>query len=152
TSATLGGTDDQLRQFAATIFSRDVDNVALIRGQKTCPDLGEIVQPAKEPTPGDLAAPLLTTKTLEPDPETGKPRLVTSPDACEALRSRLATLTAVLASAEKRPAALLADSLAHAPLIHRTQRILAERERLRLAELSQELWGQESQQALQATV
>jgi hypothetical protein len=152
TSATLGGTDDQLRDFAAMIFSRDVGDVALIRGEKTRPALGEVVPPSKAPMPVDLAAPPLTAKTLEPDPTTGGPRLVTDPAACAGLRARLAALTAAGASAEDRPAALLADTLAHAPLIHRAQEILAERERLRLAELAQELWGEESQQALQATV
>ena len=39
TLATLGGNDDQLRQFAATLFSRDVGDVALIRGEKTRPAL-----------------------------------------------------------------------------------------------------------------
>ena len=152
TSATLGGSDDQLRQFAATIFSRDVGDVAVIRGEKTRPALGEINPPATVPTPVDLAAPPLAAKTLEPDPTTGKPQLVTDAVACAALRSRLAAITAATASGENRPAALLADTLAHAPLIHRTQQILAERERLRLAELAHELWGEESQQALQATV
>jgi DEAD/DEAH box helicase domain-containing protein len=152
TSATLGGTDDQLRRFAATIFSRDVDDVRLIRGEKTRPALGELIPPATEPKLADLAAPLLTARTLEPDPMTGRPRLVTDPAACADLGARLAALTAAPASAEGRPAALLADTLEHAPLIHRAQEILAERERLRLAELAKELWGEEGPQALQATV
>src|SRR5262249_53956126 len=149
TSATLGGTDDQLRLFAATIFSRDVGDVALIRGQKTKPPLGKIISPPTEPTPADLAAPLLTVKTLEPDPATRNPLLVTDPAGGAGLRPRLAALTAVPASAEDRPAVLLADTLAHAPLIHRTQEILADRERLRLEELARELWGEDGQQALQ---
>src|SRR5262249_31569294 len=152
TSATLGGTDDQLRQFAGTVFSRDVADIALIRGEKTRPALGVIVPPATPPTPADLAAPLLTAKTLEPDPATRRPRLVTDPAACAGLRSRLTTLTVAPGSAEDRPAALLADTLAHSPLVHRTQDILANRERLRLTELARELWGEEGQQALQATV
>ncbi len=45
TSATLGGTDNQLWQFAATIFTRDIGDVALIRGEKTRPALGEIIPP-----------------------------------------------------------------------------------------------------------
>jgi hypothetical protein len=152
TSATLGGTDDELREFAATIFSRNVGDVAVIRGEKTRPALGEIIPPAIAPSPADLAAPLLTAKTLEPDPATGRPRLVTDPASCVGLRARLAALTAAPSSVEDRPAALLADTLAHAPLVHRTQEILAERERLRLAELAKELWGDDSQVALQATV
>jgi hypothetical protein len=152
TSATLGGADDQLRQFAATIFTRYIGDVALIRGEKTRPPLGEIIPPARAPMPADFATPLLTAKTLEPDPATGKPRLVTDPHACAELQSRLAALTAVPASTEDRPAALLAHTLAHAPLIHRTQEILDGRERLRLAELVHELWGEESEQTLHATV
>jgi Lhr-like helicase len=152
TSATLGGTDDQLRQFAATVFSREVGDVALIRGQKTRPPLSEIIAPATAPTTTDLAAPLVAAKTLEPDPATGKPRLVTDAAACAALRSRLTALTAAAASGQDRPAALLADMLSHAPLIHRLQDILADRERLQLADLAHELWGEKSHEALQATV
>ena len=152
TSATLGGTDNQLRHFAATVFSREVGDVELIRGEKTTPDLGELIPPPQKPTPATLARPPLTTKTLEPDPTTGRPRLVTDPAACVNLRARLAVLTAASASEENRPAVLLADTLEHAPLIHRAQEILANRERLQLTELAKELWGEESQQALQATV
>jgi hypothetical protein len=152
TSATLGGTDDELRRFAAKVFSRDFGDVALIRGEKTRPALGEAIPPATVPTPADLAGPLLTAKTLEPDLATGKPRLVTDVAACAALRSRLAALTDAPASGENRPAALLAETLAHAPQIHRAQGILADRERLRLADLAHELWDKESQEALQATV
>lgn len=152
TSATLGGTDDQLRQFAATVFSRDLADVALIRGEKTRPTLGEIIPPATTPTAAELAAPPLKAKTLEPDPATGKPQLVTDAKACEELRTRLVALTAASAAAENRPAALLADTLEHAPLVHRTQAILAERERLRLADLARELWGEENPETLKATV
>lgn len=152
TSATLGGTDDQLKDFAATIFSRAVSDVVLIRGTKTRPTLSDNIPPAAEPAPADLSPPLLTAKTLEPDPANGKPQFVTDSAACTALRSRLTSLTAAPASSESRPAALLADTLAHAPLIHKAQEILADRERLRLAELARELWCDEGQLALQATV
>ncbi|MBA4190594.1 MAG: hypothetical protein C0467_21625 [Planctomycetaceae bacterium] len=152
TSATLGGTDDQLRQFAGTIFSREVADVALIRGEKTKPTLGEVIPPILAPMLADLTAPPLTTKTLEPNPTTGRPQLVTDAAVCAALRSRLAALTAAPPSAEVRPAALLADTLAHAPLIHKTQTILADRERLPLAELAKEVWGENSPDATRAMV
>src|SRR5262249_37522234 len=106
--------------------------------------------PATEPTPADLAAPLLTAKTLEPDPTTGEPRLATDPAACADLRARRSEERRVGEEAGARRAPLLSDTLAHAPLIHQTQRKLAERERLRLGDLARELWGEEGQQALRS--
>jgi Lhr-like helicase len=152
TSATLGGTDDQLRSFAATVFTRNAGDVALIRGEKSRPALGSVIPPAVPPIPEQLVAPPLTTRTLEPDPATGRVRLVTDSTAAAALRSRLAALTGAPASDEVRPAALLADTLVHAPLIHRCQEILASQERLRLKDLTRELWAIESPDAVKATV
>lgn len=153
TSATLGGTDEHLRKFAATIFSRSPSDVQTIRGERALVTLGLKIPPSVPPTAASLAERLVTTRTLAASNNTGKLELVA--DAMEAaqLRKRLSALTgAKLPDHEQRTAAVLADGLSHAPLLHQIQSLLFERERLRLADLASELWGNGDQVAVRATI
>jgi DEAD/DEAH box helicase domain-containing protein len=153
TSATLGGTDDDLKRFAATIFSRSRDDVQTIRGEKARVALDDIVPPETPATVATLTTPLLTAKTLTPNIENGRPEFVVDVAAAAALRLRLPALTGSSGSIqENRPAVLLADSMRHAPLVHTIQTILFERERLRLTELALEVWGTADNDAVRATV
>jgi len=154
TSATLGGDDGQLREFAATLFSRDVRDVEVIRGERSRHDLGPIIPPTKPPSPSDMSEALLTSRTLESDPDDASPRLAVAPAACAVLRPRLARLTGdrAMSEVEDRPAVLLADSLEHAPLIHRLQEILYDSERMSLGDLTRTLWGEVGREAVKATV
>jgi DEAD/DEAH box helicase domain-containing protein len=52
TSATLGGTTDELAAFTANLFTKTKDWVRTIVGERTRPPLAEVVPPATEPIPG----------------------------------------------------------------------------------------------------
>jgi hypothetical protein len=150
TSATLGGSDDELGRFVATLFSRHPARVEVIKGERAQPSLKDVVPPAEPPTPESLADAWLFAPTLVPD-DAGEPSLAEDSAQCAALRQRLPALTAAAAPAgEIRPAALLAAVLAHAPLVRQAQNVLFKRGHLRLAELARELWGKEDEAAKRA--
>ena len=54
--------------------------------------------------------------------------------------------------AEQRPAVLLAEGLSHAPLVQNLARILWEKRRIRLDELTSRLWGLHDATTTKATV
>jgi hypothetical protein len=153
TSATLGGAGtDELRQFAATLFSKPLEMVHGVQGKKAAPPLGDPVPPVAAPTPERLGGDdWLTAATLTADPD-GDSRLAEDPDQCAALRRRLSGLTAAPPAAdERRPAVLLADTLGRAPKVHELQRILFDRDHLQLKELARLLWQRDDETAQQAT-
>ena len=159
TSATLGGTTDELAAFTANLFTKTKDWVRTIVGERTRPPLAGVVPPATEPTPGQLAGdPWLIGATLRPDEE-GRNQFIRHSEACQRLAERLPCLTAApMPAGEDRPAVVLANTLQHASLIHRLQEILffAREQRqsdgLRLLELARELWGSDDQTAQRATI
>jgi hypothetical protein len=153
TSATLGGTgSDELREFAATLFTKPAELVQVIEGRKAKPPLREPVPPDTAPTPAIItAASWLTTATLTPDAQ-GEPKLADDPAQYETLRQRLPLLTGAAAPAtETRPAVLLADTLDLAPIVHQLQEILFAKGHLQLKELARKLWKQDDEDALTAT-
>lgn len=150
TSATLGGTTDELAEFTARLFSKRPELVRAVRGERARPPLSEPIPPAAPPTAAALdGPPWLTAPTLAP--ADGGAALVESPDATT-LAPRLAALTAAPPSAERRVGPLLAQVLAHAPLVHRLQDVLFTRERLRLADLAGELFADHGPAGQRATV
>ena len=159
TSATLGGTTDELAAFTANLFTKTKDWVRTIVGERTRPPLAGVVPPATEPTPGQLAGdPWLIGATLRPDEE-GRNQFIRHSEACQRLAERLPCLTAApMPAGEDRPAVVLANTLQHASLIHRLQEILffAREQRqsdgLRLLELARELWGSDDQTAQRETI
>ena len=58
TSATLGGTTDELAAFTASLFTKTKNWVRTIVGERTRPPLAGVVPPSTEPTPGQLAGAL----------------------------------------------------------------------------------------------
>ena len=71
TSATLGARDQgELRQFAAQLFSKQVDAVSLIEGKKARVELGTEMPPSRQPEPSSLnAAAWLDRPLLVADPK-----------------------------------------------------------------------------------
>ena len=125
TSATLGGTTDELVAFATDLFTKGKHLVRALVGERTRPPLAEVVPPTTVPTVEQLAGESwLTSATLQPDAD-GRNQFIRHAEACQHLAARLPALTAAaLSSGEDRPAVLLADTLEHAPLIHRLQELL----------------------------
>jgi len=159
TSATLGGTTDELAAFTANLFTIGKKWVRAIVGEKTRPPLAKTIPPDTNPTSKQLAGdPWLSGATLQPDPD-GRNQFIRHIKACQRLAERLPGLTAApMPSGEDRPAVLLANTLQHAPLIHRLQEILffAREQRksdgLKLLDLARELWGNDEQTAQHATM
>lgn len=153
TSATLGGERHELATFVSKIFTTPVESVHPIRGERSRPPLGNIISSSKSPTPNEMTiSPWLSGATLQPNGNGGV-EFVIDTDACHRIQDRLPIITgAQVAPDEQRPAVLLADSLAHAPLVHQLQDLLFDKERLRLVDLCREVWGDDNDVALEATI
>lgn len=162
TSATIGREgsdgDEELRQFAATLFSKPPELVNVIRGQQRRIELAEATYPAQAPEYAMLAQETwLKSPTLAMDDE-GKPKLATDAEACAHLAARLPQLVAAAAvnnaqrQANDQLALLLQQSLSHAPLVHLASEILWKKKRLPLRELASALWRDQSEEALRATI
>ncbi len=162
TSATIGREgadgDKELRQFAATLFSKPPELVEVIRGRQRRIELAEVADPAQTPECAVAAREAwLTAPTLTMD-DKGKPQLATGAEACAHLARRLPQLVDAVAvekarqQANDQPALLLRNSLAHARLVHQASEILWEKKRLPLRELAAALWREQSEEALRATI
>lgn len=154
TSATLGtGAGNDLRDFGATIFSKDSSEVRVIAGEPAAIVLEAEAPPARPPHPEDLIS---VTWLDGPSMETSEdePRLVEDPEAAGRLAKHLPLLVApeVVPDALRYPAQMLARTLPHAPLIHLLAEELWQHRRVRLDHLSMSLWGREDTTALTATV
>ena len=89
TSATLGGTTDELAAFTANLFTTGKKWVRAIVGEKTRPPLAKTIPPDTDPTNKQLAGdPWLSGATLQPDPE-GRNQFIRHIEACQRLAERL---------------------------------------------------------------
>ena len=152
TSATIGREGEEgareLRDFAATLFSKPADLVEVIRGKARRIDLAQIAPPSTEPLPAQIAAQRwLDEPTIEMDQE-GAPRLAVNPGLRDRLAENLPLLVdrpvieqALQGENANYPARLLHATLGSAPLVHRISDILWEKKRLSLRELAIQLWG-----------
>jgi DEAD/DEAH box helicase domain-containing protein len=119
TSATLGGHPDQLREFAASIFSKTPRLTHTIFGRPHRRELPAPKAPAKPPEASAVdASPLETVPLLDAE----KRKLIADVRTAAAARACVAPLvsSSVLEdlAAETVPARLLHDALACAPLVH----------------------------------
>lgn len=158
TSATLGSDrDDDLRSFAARLFSKAPANVYVIKGELEPLKLAPADPPSCPPT----AATLTQRSWLDQPPvvrdEKGAPRLRADRALCERLREQLPALVGQnvmerIDPAEDRLAVLLHSALRAAPLVHRLAELLWRRVRLPLCDLATELWGDPGGDSERATV
>lgn len=156
TSATLGtGQQDELKDFAAQIFSKSPNLVHVIQGKPHRPNLEEIPSSALKLEAEQLLELFPTIcQTLETDSE-GKSLLKEDVNYCEQLEVGLCSLLGrdlIIDMKEKLPAKLLWKSLNHVPVIHQLAKVLYERGRLTISELSVTLWGNHKEASLAATV
>ena len=148
TSATMGGNDDELKEFAATLFSKDWNAVQVVRGVsvRTIP-AGPETPPTVTPTPTTIAeADWISEATIKLD-EDGRVQLAENAAQCDALIEPLSLLacreTALAArhAAEDQSARMLHEALAAAPLVRRLETVLWDQKRMPLQSLAAELWG-----------
>lgn len=157
TSATLGsGAPDELRSFAATLFSKPTSLVHVIQGQPAEVALAPPEPPARPAPTSELAGELWLDRPLIEDDGTDNPRLAHDAACCERLRGRLPGLVSAARIErlrdEKRPAVLLYEVLQAAPIIHQLRNLLWERPEVRLSDLAEQLWQARDRQSVRATV
>ena len=158
-SATLGGSDEALRTFCATIFSKDEGSVHVFRGEsiRTVPDF-RIDPPEKHPDPQQIkAANWLSEPTLLQQDE-GQTQFSKSRTECQSLETSLQLLTGretlvdAVAFAEDAPARMLFRALSSAPVVRQLEEVLWNDRRLAIKDLSRKLWTDESDAAIAATI
>ena len=157
TSATLGTGDlDELRDFAAQIFSKSPNLIHVIEGESTRPALSNPEPPSTEPSADDVAQSewLVGPAIVE---QSGGTQDLASIDtaASESLRTNLETLVstdyiASLDADERRPALILNHALSAAPMIHTIEDVLWNRKHVPLEELGAKLFGGKSPQSTDA--
>ncbi|MFQ5799915.1 MAG: DEAD/DEAH box helicase, partial [Bacteroidota bacterium] len=129
TSATLGGNDDDLRNFASSLFSTDQAKTHVIRGRYADHDLGDDESPPAQPVTAaglaeyadlDFATLTAEDELIEDDGETvGKLSKVVAHLVSDA------TVDRARQKYPRSPARFLHESLCEAPLIRKTADILA---------------------------
>ena len=157
TSATLGGGDNELKEFAAQLFSSRSDNTYVIRGEKAQPVFEEApAPPATSPSASNLAPSAgIAVQTLTSE---GKFSSCTPEEYADLRRSvrLLISDTAVKEASEKfpdKPGPFLWAALSRAPLMRRLALKLAEQEgALSLKGLAQDLFYGDDETAQSATV
>jgi DEAD/DEAH box helicase domain-containing protein len=159
TSATMGGNDDELKGFVATLFSKERNLVRVVRGVsiRTIPP-GPESPPSVPPTSRQIAdADWLTKATLTSN-DSGQVQLAEDSVQCDALLGPLSLLTSRESVDEARriakdhPSRMLHRSLAVAPLVRKLENVLWEQPRLQLKSLAVELWGSNALEAESATI
>lgn len=162
-SATIGGKDrSPLATFAAEVFSKPVEAVYVVLGEKDAPALDAPDPAAPTPDAQVLAAgPWLQEPTLVPSPDDPDVTVLAkaSPEALARLASRLSALVspdvaaAALAQAGGHPARLLHAALRRAPLVHALAARVVDTGRLELDALSHDLFpGVAEEVASRATI
>lgn len=162
TSATIGREgvegDEELRNFASTLFSKSPEFVEIIRGRSRRIEMKPETPPLETPTFRTMTERVwLNSPTLTIDHE-GKAKLAVDIETCSRLAEQLPLLvdnTTVGAACQKssnQPARLLHYSLTHAPLLHRVSDILWEKKRLPLGELAANLWSAQNEETVRATI
>lgn len=159
TSATMGGTADDLREFVARLFSKEPSLVQVVRGEssRTMPTVPEQA-PNKGPTAtAIIQAEWLSHPTIKLDDD-GRTQLVSNFPLCESLMKSLPRLVATravtqaAAVARNCPARLMYESLAAAPLLKQLEEVLFQKSRLPLRELCFDVWREVTDETEQATI
>lgn len=142
TSATIGGTRDDLRDFAAQIWGKDRELVKVIAGQHA-PQSYPAPRPTRvSPTPEAInRAAWPQSPTICLDSRSGEAQIATDPGAAKQWRELLPLLVdaAALDAKEDQPAHLL-YALEYSPILQKLGRILRNEERLDLPSLCEKLW------------
>ncbi len=158
TSATLGTGDVQeLKQFAATLFTKEDRLVKVIEGKPMRVPLDTPAPPAATPTASALANLTWLDQPLVVMDDNATPTLAVDEALCDRLRTQLPLLVAddtvrKAPHQEQRPAILLQQTLAAAPLIQAVESVLWNRKRLRLHDVAEHVWGSCTAETVRATI
>jgi hypothetical protein len=154
TSATLGGTTEDLREFAATIFSLPSSLVHVVAGVKAPLSMARVSPSALAPDPCKLAANAgIELVTLTPEGE------FAAPDESVWVRVRslveLLLPESLLATAEREARHVLGPFLKlvleQTPVVRRMMEALYDSELLSIQELAAKIWEADGDSELEAT-
>ena len=159
TSATLGGRDEsELKEFAATLFSKAPELVRVIAGRSARNPMADPKPPRVDPDAASVAArPWLASPTIVAD-SLGEVRLKESAEDCQALANDLRMIVgdeevdSALKSCGNRAAVLLRAALKHATILHRLDEALHQKRHMKLDDLAAEVWGAGGVAAVAATI
>jgi DEAD/DEAH box helicase domain-containing protein len=156
TSATLGGSSSEIKDFAAGIFSKSLSLVHHIPGKTSRRELPKQASPSAQCRPEDVLKltaaiklrPLVDAKGLRADPELC--------DELRALSSLFVDPQAHFDPDERRPASLLHALIGQMPQLHTLDNLFWNHHQtgsvMKLREVAQEVWQANSQLAMRATV
>ncbi len=145
TSATLGGTPSDLREFGAKIFSKDPELVHCVHGRAHRRELPVADPPDAEVDPERIDASSLESAVLL---DTQSKTLTIDPALTDAARACVTPLVSSAAvkkvETERAPARVLHGALSHAPLVHQLDELFWTRSRdgsavVRLREIGEAL-------------
>jgi DEAD/DEAH box helicase domain-containing protein len=155
TSATIGGTSEDLENFAATVFSVPQSLIRVIRGAPAPLPISSELKTAQTPDATQLAQYSgIDVVTLNADGAFIDP----DPDALNRLRPVLSTLLPddVVSSAEASANRILAPflqlSLEQVPMVRRLMELVYENDLLSIGDLTRRLWNDETRVTNEATI
>jgi len=156
TSATLGGTCEDLTHFIAELFSKPIASTKIIQGQFADYELQPIVNDSIVVDPEAIAAcDWLSAGTITV--EKGEQQLLVDQQQCNGLAEQLELLAdktsieAALKECACVPARLLWKVLPESVLIHRVAEIMKQSPQLKLDDLSRSIWNRVDDVARKAT-
>ncbi len=155
TSATLGGSDEDLRQFTSTMFSVPVNLVEPIHGEPSPLSPSRVIGGAPSPAAEALAAHAdVELTTLTPDGEFTEPDERTNEALCNIMGLLLPgdVVKAAAATAEGVAARFLHSCLEQIPVIRRLTEAVFETGLLSIDDLARTLWGGGENIAREATI
>jgi DEAD/DEAH box helicase domain-containing protein len=153
TSATLGGGED-IRSFGGAIFSKDSTHIHWLKGDTLRTELPD----AAPPSTATRIADITELSALEDGVFVEGDNLIENEALAGAVRTYVqpfvsqSTIKAL--DSERKPAKVLYEAMARAPIVARLEKILWERRSesvIPLAALAGALWTDEGEQALRAT-
>lgn len=159
TSATLGsGHDQELKEFAGTVFSKSIDGIKVIHGRHAETVFPECKPPQCDPTPGEIASITWLQKPTIVINSQGEADLSYDKDETSRLSGLLPilvddiTVQYALNDSNESPAVLMRKTLEYSPLFQRLHDILKRFSHLSLSDLAKEYWGSESADCKKATL
>ncbi len=156
TSATIGGGEQELLQFATGLFSKPSTLVRVVTGEPEPLHLAPQVPPAAPLLPEQLITDAWLDRPLLINSSAGAPQLLEDAEASAQLARRLKVLVGAdpveARRAETRPAVLLWYTLSASPAIHALAEILWNQKQLPLYDLAERLWGRGDEPAQRATI
>jgi DEAD/DEAH box helicase domain-containing protein len=154
TSATIGGSGDDLQRFAATVFSVETTSVSIIAGQKSDLPASDVIQNAPEANATSLANQCdvdLVTLTADGD------FIKANPSEVKSVREILSGLVPQevvsneFSSQEMSLAPVLRNCLKRVPIIRKLTETVYESDLISLEELTAKLWGKVTDSTRKAT-